>query len=225
MKLLSLLAIAIATVSFNACAQWAKDAGTGVTHATGQRIEINAPSNERLAWMLWPRLTSGAETPSNTENVVQYSQHYHFGKGSAFGHVIEVQKLQPEGNVWGIEVDLLTRPRHAASYFRVGVGVVLAPPTRHNDGSETSHASHAFLALPFGDAKARVDYGLEIRVPCDVACVAIPAGERVQLSPDPVVGALSFDPVTGILGMWRRNRFLVWGIQQATGQEFRMQQF
>lgn len=217
-----MLFLAVFSTTATAQSQWGSH--LGINHAAKNAfdayMDLKAPHGSRLNWMLWPRLSS---TGDDTENVVQYSQHYHTGKGSAFGHVIEVQKSRPEGNVWGIEVDLMTQGKHPESYYRVGVGVVLAPSGLSS--VPESWASHAFMAIPFAGTKARVDYGLEIAVPCDKACVAVPDGERVQLSHNPVVGALRFDPDTGILGMWRRDRFLVWGVQQETGEVISMRQF
>lgn len=214
--LVSLCAIALVFVSSTCAAQWVTKEGI----RSRDLRETTVPSGEAAhSWATWLRLFNYG----TGDNVTQYLQHYNFGAGPAFGQVVEVQHHGGVGNAWGIEVDLMTPPKMAGSYYRIGVGVVLGPPAL-NPAVE-SHASHGFVVMPFAGMRARVDYGLQIAVPCDVACVDIPAGERIRLSNDPAVGAIRFDPRTGILGMWRADGFLVWGVQQETGQQFSMRRF
>jgi hypothetical protein len=170
----------------------------------------------------WNRMFTYADSDT-AMNTVQYLQHYGWGTSHMFGQVVEVQQYNRKGNSWGIEVDLLTQPNDHGSY-KVGVGVVLGPAGLSGNPTE-SYASHGFMVIPFHGHRARVGYGLQIAVPCKYACVSIPEGEAIEVSPNPTVGRLRFDPKTGIFGMWRADGFLVWGIQQETGQEYRMRRF
>lgn len=167
-------------------------------------------------WMRWDRLTS---TTDEGDNVAYYAQHYHTGRGPAFGLVVEVQRALP-GASWGLEVDMM-QPRGLG--YQVGVGVVVGG----YQGKGQGHIRDAFLVVPWQGDRSHgvVDYGLRVDTHCMAACVSIPAGESVELADDPVVGRLRFDPATGILGMWRADGFLIWGIQQATGQQFTMRRF
>lgn len=171
-------------------------------------------------WGQWHRLYNYA---NEGDNVTQYLQHYGFGNSHVFGQVVEVQQWQRKGNAWGIEVDLMTPPNRDVGY-RVGVGVVLGP-TGLTSQATPGYATHGFALIPFAGYHASVKYGLYIDVPCEQACISIPSGQSIEFTNDEVVGQMKFDPKTGILGMWRRDGLLIWGIQQETGEEYRMRRF
>lgn len=205
----ALLALVLA-LSMPACAQWSEQFGIRYRHLAE---ETAGPGH---SWMRWDRLFSNS---AEGDNVTYYAQHYHTGRGPAFGIVVEVQRSLP-GPSWGIEIDMM---QPYGGPYQPALGIVVGG----YQGKGRGHIRDGVLVTPWQGRQENgvVDYALRVDLRCLIACIDIPPGERIRLSPDPTVGALRFDPVTGILGMWRADGFLVWGIQQATGEEYRMRRF
>lgn len=204
----ALLGLLLALAATSALGQWREHLGI----ATQLLFEATA-ARPGHHWMRWDWLSSYTD---EGDNVVYYMHHNHVGRGPAFGQVIEINKLRPEGNIWGQEIDLGVTGGRQPGVWRIGQGVVVLS----RDGGE-AWISHGFRLMPFdggsGPHRARTDYGLSIEMPCVEACVSIPGDQAIRLSPDPAVGELKFDITTGYLGFWRRDGLCIWCVNQTHG--------
>jgi hypothetical protein len=179
--------------------------------------------NESYEWNLVARLYNQSDRGQNTAFTAQAYKH---GAGSTWGVVVEAHDYTGQGFLIGQEIDLLANG--PANNSRLGLTILVgksdpALPAPVVDAGITI-APFNFQSSQQDTTAGSVRYGLDIRTHCQAACIRVGSGERIALSDDPVVGALSFDPLTGFAGFIRANRFCVWCVQQATGEVWTMRQ-
>ena len=189
----------------------------GIRANTIVRTDIS-PGNTSFEWNLVARLVNAA---SAGENTAFTAQAYKLGIGPTWAGVFEADDSAASGQLYGIEVDAFANG--PANGQRQGIMIVVG---KRMPAGVAPVIDYGLIITPnlYDDSQGTVDVGVDVRTHCQTACVRVRADERIELSPDPVVGALIFDSKTGFAGFIRRDRFCIWCVQQATGQVLNMTQ-
>jgi hypothetical protein len=211
MRLLLLLLL-----SFSAQAQWVPYAD--VWYQTGRQVSIQADRDGLPDWLSFDRIDSYG---NSGDKVAKYGQAYKWGGAAVWSGVFETQCIGLVGNCWGTETSIgVNGPADPFRGLRIGAGIVINSTNKNLHGE----ADYGLWVLPFyvDSGRVSVRYGVRVDVPCSIACFSMPSGESLQLSDDPQVGRLRFDPVTGYAGFWRADGLLIWGVNQTNGDERKM---
>lgn len=133
-----------------------------------------------------------------------------FGKGAAFGLVAEVQDVLGVGPLWGLEVDAFSiGSTYPDTWLRRGLGVVVGV----NQGRRVPTViGWGIQVLPFyrDRENVRVNYGLDIAVPANIAAISVMAGERVCLESSGRV-CVRFNPAANAVEIVNGERVL-WSV-------------
>lgn len=163
----------------------------------------------------WGLHTVFEDYSASGDDVSLYTQFIKHGEAHAFGAVLEVQDVNKQGgNIWGLEIDVMTGPRLPDS-MRVGAGVVVG---RGGHSGDTAVVDYGFWLVPWNQShtEARVRYGMKIDTQCEEACIAIQGSEWMQWDDSGEIKS-RFDEQSGFWGLYFRGK-PVWQVQMETGE-------
>lgn len=155
----------------------------------------------------WGIVSSVRSAANAGDNVAIYGKTAKWGYGPGFGGVYEVQDYTGIGPVWGLEVDLMSNGSPVSGYARTGIGIVLgraeAKPWR--DAGDIRRVTHgeALYILPYWPDRGYVDtnYGVRVGINCRIACISVPAGNRIALNDEGTV-YFKYDPQSKTVGLY-----------------------
>lgn len=151
------------------------------------------------------------------DNAAFYAKADKYGNGPTFGGVIEVQDVSGIGPIWGLEVDVMTRPdRNQGNRF--GIGLVLG---KQAQTGQQAYVDWGMLVVPWGfdRSAAQVGYGMAVLADCRYACFMMHSNQRFQWDSGGEIHT-RFDAETGFWQMLYRGTPM-FEFQMQTG-EFRI---
>lgn len=190
--------------------------GWGMAHAAGEGYLNGVRASSSALYDRAFDVTLDDNGPEGAENVAVYATSNHYGRGTGWAGVFEMQ--DHGGAFWGVEVDAMTFGPYRPYTHRVGVGIVLG-----RSGGRTSGATEVDKALWIAavDDGVTARYGVRVDAHCSIACISLRGGESIAVSDDPVVPVFRFDPATGFVGLFTGN-LCVWCVHAVTGEEKRL---
>lgn len=131
------------------------------------------------------------------DNCGYYAKADKYSDGATWGGCIEVQDTTGRGPVWGLEIDMMTKP-DAGQRNRWGVGLVIG---RNADVGPAAYVDKGFAVVPFGfkPDTALVGVGMSVEVPARSAAIAVLPGQKIMLDGPEGAITVRFDPVTGFI--------------------------
>jgi hypothetical protein len=183
----------------------------GVIDATlmvGTLIQGGSKSHE------WNAVFSIQNYSASGDNCAFYSKADKYSDGPTWGGCVEVQDTTGRGAVWGLEVDVMTRPDNGGG-DRYGVGVVIG---RNGNAGPTAYVDRGISVMPFGfDFKsAHCGVGLDVNIDCIGPAIRVRSDNDVQWDTGGEVRT-RFDSETGFWQLRFRDK-PVFEVQVETGE-------